>query len=166
VSRNDGDATAITAETLRPRRSTAVWLLIGSSAFVAIGVWMASEEGWIGYAIAAFFALCAAVAAVQLVPGASSLRIDREGFTCRSLFRSWSVRWDEVDHFFVVALRQGGVRVHQMVGWNYLVASGSRGRRLSSALAGCEGALPDTYGMKAAALADHLNRCLARSREA
>jgi hypothetical protein len=103
-------------------------------------------------------------AVVQLLPGASNLRIDRDGFTCRSLFRSWSVRWDEVDHFFVVSLRQSGLRVHQMVGWNHLVAGGSRGRRLSSALAGCEGALPDTCGMKAAALADHLNRCLERSR--
>lgn len=113
LSRHEDDARTITAETLRPRRSTAVWLLLGSLAFVAIGIWMGSEEGWIGHAIAAFFGLCAAVAAVQLLPGASSLRIDRDGFTCRSLFRSWSVRWDEVE---------------------------------------------------AAALADHLNRCLERSR--
>ena len=167
VSRNDGDAAAITPETLRPRRSSAVWLLLGSSAFVAIGVWMGSEEGWIGYAIAAFFGLCAAVGLVQLLPGASSLRIDRDGLTCRSLYSRFVVRWDEVDRFFVVALRQGGFRVHQLVGWNYLAGRGppGRGRRLSSALAGCEGALPDTYGVEAAELADRLNRWLERSRE-
>ena len=166
VSRNDRDATAIAPETLRPRRSSAVWLFLGSSVFVAIGLWMGSEEGWIGYAIAAFFGLCAAVGLVQLLPGSSSLRIDRDGLTCRSLYRRFSVRWDEVDRFFVVTLRQGGFRVHAMVGWNYLPGRGppGRGRRLSSALAGCEGALPDTYGVKAAELADRLNGCLERSR--
>ena len=166
VSSNDGGATGITPETLRPRRSSAVWLLLGSSVFVAIGLWMGSEEGWIGYAIAAFFGTCAAVGLVQLLPGASSLRIDCDGLTCRSLYSRFAVRWDEVDRFFVVALRQGGFRVHEVVGWNYLAGRGppGRGRRLSFALTGCEGALPDTYGVKPAELADRLNGLLERSR--
>jgi hypothetical protein len=159
-----GGVTRIATRTLRPKRSSAVWLLLGSSAFVAIGVWMGSEEGWIGYATAAFFGLCALVAAIQLIPGASSLRIDGDGLTCRSLFRSWTVRWDEIDRFFVVAIRQGGFRVHELVGWDYVAGAVRRGGRLSSALAGCEGACPDTYGMTASELADRLNRCLEQSR--
>jgi hypothetical protein len=161
-----GGTTRITPQTLYPKRSSAVWLLLVSSAFVAIGVWMGREEGWIGYAIAVFFAVCAAVAVVQLLPGASSLTIDGDGLTCRSLFRRWAVRWGDIDRFHVVVIRHGGLRVHQLVGWNYLSGRGpgGRGPRISSALAGCEGALPETYGMKAAELADFLNRQLDVSR--
>ncbi|HEU5058858.1 MAG TPA: hypothetical protein VFU21_20130 [Kofleriaceae bacterium] len=166
MSEHDGGAARITPQTLYPKRSTTAWLLLGSSAFVVVGVWMGREEGWIGYACAAFFGLCAAVAIVHLVPGASSLSIDGDGLSCRSLFRRWSVRWDDIDRFYPVAIRQGGVRVHQMVGWDYLPGRGppGRGRRLSSAIAGCEGALPDTYGMTAQELADLLNRLLDESR--
>jgi hypothetical protein len=166
VTEGAGERPAVAIETLRPRMSSAVWLLLGSLAFVAIGIWMGRDEGWIGYACAAFFALCGLVAVVSLIPGANSLRIDDDGLTCRSLFRRWSVRWGEIDRFFVVETRQGMFRVRDLVGWNYLPGpgTGGRGRWLSAALAGCEGALPDTYGMKAAELADHLNRCLARSR--
>ena len=36
---------------------------------------------------------------------------------------------------------------------------------MSSAIAGCEGALPSTYGKKAEELAESLNRCLAQFHE-
>lgn len=148
--------------TLRPKRSSAVWLLLGCSLFVAGGVWMGRSEGWIGYLCAAFFALGIPVALVQLLPGSTFLRVSEDGFTFCSLFRSTTYGWHVIDEFTVVEMKQGGLTVHKMVGFNF-VASYDRpriGRRLSRSIAGCEASLPNTYGMKAEELAVFLDTCL------
>jgi hypothetical protein len=152
-------AESLGTQILYPKKSSAVWLLLGCSAFVAAGVWMGNKEGWMGYAAAAFFALGIPVALLQLLPGSSYLQIDDTGLTFSSLFRKTSVRWSDVDEFFVVTLRQSGLSVLKMVGFNY-VSSYDRlriGRRFAAAIAKCEGALPDTYGKGAEELAVLLN---------
>ena len=56
---------------------------------------------------------------------------------------------------------------HKMVAFNF-VHSYDRSRiggQISTAIAGCEGALPNTYGRKAEELAESLNRCLAQFHE-
>src|SRR5262245_44959917 len=92
--------------TLYPKKSSAVWLLLASSAFVVVGIWMGNSKEWIGYAGAAFFALGIPVALIQLLPGSSYLRIDDTCLTFSSLFRKTSVPWSVVDEFFVVTLKQ------------------------------------------------------------
>jgi hypothetical protein len=64
-----------------------------------------------------------------------------------------------IDGFAVVSIRQGHVK---MVGFNYVATYGRShlGRRISRVIGGCEGGLPDTYGMTAAELATILNVCL------
>jgi hypothetical protein len=150
--------------TLYPKRSSAVWLFLGCTAFVAIGIWMGMTESKIGFLVAAFFSLGLPVAVVQLLPGSTYLRVDHSGFTFCNLFRRTTVPWAVVDEFFVVTLKQTGMKVHEMVGFNFVESydKAKLGRRIASVIGKCEGALPDTYGKKADDLASFMNDCLAK----
>ena len=147
--------------TLYPRKTTALGLVVVSAGFVVAGVWMIRAGIWLGLLPAGFFGLGVLVGLVQLVPGSSYLRIDQAGFTFCSLFRKKSIPWSVVGEFFLVTIRQGGTDIRTMVAWNFspLYEGARQGRRLSQAIAGCEGALPDTYGKTPEELVDLLNEC-------
>src|SRR5262249_8429810 len=87
------------------------------------------------------------------------------GVTCSSLFQKYSLAWSDIDEFFVVAMRHQGLTVHEMVGFNFVPTyDRARAARALAKIAGrCEGSFPDTYGKKAAELADILT---ARLRDA
>jgi hypothetical protein len=147
--------------TLRACRIKAVGLLSGSAAFVAGGIWMFTAGHWVGVLIAGFFGLGVLVALVQLLPGSSYLRVDETGFTHCTFFRERFVPWSAVDEFFVLTIGKGFGR-HKMVGLNFRPTYEGlpTGRRLSRAIVGCDGGLPDTYGKSAEELAVFLDTCL------
>lgn len=152
---------------LRPKKSTAMWLLLCCSVFVVCGVWIAIEKSWIGYLCAGFFAMGIPVAVIQMIPGSTSLEIVDEGLSITNLFRVTMLPWHDVDHFFVVSLKQSGMTVSKRVGFNYLPSDNHYhvSRQVATAIAGCEGTLPDTYGVPAEELAAILNQCLAEFRK-
>jgi hypothetical protein len=90
------------------------------------------------------------VFALQFHPKAAYLHLAADGFTICSLFRAHTVRWAQVREFAVIR-----VGPNRMVGWNYTpdYPGSGRARAVSKLLAGCEAALPDTYGMKPQELA-------------
>jgi hypothetical protein len=95
------------------------------------------------------------------------LTLTPEGFTMCNLFRKTTIPWDVVDEFFVVTMKQHGLTVRHLVGFNY-VASYDRsriGRSIAKAMTPCEAALPDTYGKKPQELANILNSCIQIVRE-
>lgn len=147
---------------LNSKMSSVAWVLVICAIFVAIGIWMGDSEGWIGYAIAGLFGLGVLVGIVQLLPGSSFLELDDNGMTVCCLFRKHYIPWPTVDGFFVIGVSNHGITVHKLVGMNYN-ASFDRSRlarRFATAIGGCEGALPDTYGCTAEELADKLNAYL------
>ncbi len=150
-----------------PKKSSAIWLLIGGIAFTAIGIWMGSSKGWIGYLIASFFSLCIPIAVIQLIPGSTFLKLDSNGFTICNLFRKTFVPWSAVQEFFVITMRQTGVNVHEMVGFNFIPSydKAKIARNIAYAIGEAEGGLPDTYGRKAGELAEIMNSWLIRDRE-
>ena len=103
-----------------PKKSSAVWLLLVCGIFVAGGMWMAQEEGWIGYLCAGFFALGIPIAIVQLIPGSTYLRITEDGLSFANMFRVTTIPWTVIDRFFVVALKQTGMTVRKMVAFNFV----------------------------------------------
>jgi hypothetical protein len=141
-------------ERLRASKTKMMLLVVGSSAFVSIGVWMADRGPLIGYAIIVFFGLCGLVGAVGLLPGSSYLELSPDGFLICSLYRKWFVRWVDVEEFIPIR-----IQLNAMVGWNYspIYQGGAIGRTVSAALSGVEAALPDTYGMNASELAQLMN---------
>lgn len=104
---------------LFPKKSK--FLVAGSTLFVGIGVWMVftgdTHAVWLRYTGLAFFWLAAVAALVQLFGEGSFLRLDEVGFTLRHVFRSTSLKWGDIDKFFVVQIGRG-FRAHPMVAWN------------------------------------------------
>jgi hypothetical protein len=144
---------------LRPSKRSTLGLLLGCSIFVGAGVWMATIGKPIGWIAVIFFGLGVVVALVQLIPNASYLVITQKGFEIGSLFRSHTYSWHEVT-FFAVATTY----YHGMVVFNFSASyeKAKVARNVAKAIAGYEGALPGTYGMKADQLADLLNEWKAR----
>ncbi len=152
----------------RPNKSSALWLLLGSSLFVAGGLWIAQEQGWMGYVCAGFFALCIPIAIVQLLPGSTWLQLNQDGITFANLFRVSHFPWNVFDDFFVVSMSPIKLAAHKLVAFDF-VPSYDRTqllRRANSMIANCEGALPSTYGKSAEELVDILNECLTRFKQA
>lgn len=116
---------------------------------------MSSSAKVIAWLSVGFFALCAVVFALQLVPGASYLRITDEGFVFCSLFRkSPLVPWREVSEFRVASVPPSS---HKLVVYDLNNALRPAIRSVNRALVGASDGLPDTYGLKPQELADLLN---------
>lgn len=116
-----------------------------------------------GYTCAIFFGICAVVFALQMLPMSSYLRLTQEGFTYCSLFRRHTFRWSDVTSFSVVRVGR-----NDMVTWDVAprYKKQSLARAVARGIADVEGALPDTYGMKASALAALMDTLRLRHRQA
>lgn len=135
---------------LRASRRKRFGLLLLFLVFVGTGFWMLGDDGR-GWFVIVFFGVGAVVAVVELVwPG----RLELTPTEMRSirLARSATYEWDRCGAFST--WEPGG---NPMVVFDYDGWAGSRAAKISRRLSGHGGALPDTYGMKAADLADLLN---------
>lgn len=147
--------TAPFPQILRSGRVRSILLLVLSLTLAAGGCLMISNGKAAGWLVLGVFVLAASVFALQLLPGASYLELMPEGFTVCTLYRKKSFAWHEVDTFFVTV-----IGLNRMVGWNFTASSMNAGTKVgavSKSISGCEAALPETYGMKPAALAALLN---------
>lgn len=125
-----------------------VMLIWGASA-------VAARHPALAWGVGSVFALCALVSLVALVPGGNQLRLDAAGLEVRTLFRCQRWAWRDLRRFGTTR-----VGVHTVVGLDFAdhVHRGARMRRINRGLTGYHGALPDSYGMRADALARHLER--------
>lgn len=142
-------------QTLRSGRVRSILLLVLSLTLAAGGCLMIANGRPAGWFVLGVFILAASIFGLQLLPGASYLELTHEGFTVSTLYRKKSFAWHEVDSFVVVM-----IGLNRMVGWNFTTNSTNAGTKMgtvSKSLSGCEAALPETYGMKPAALAALLN---------
>jgi hypothetical protein len=148
---------------LAPTRWKHALLLVASLGFVAMGVFLLGRDNaFIAWGCIGFFGLGAFVFAINLLPGASGLRLEDSGFVVRSLFRSHRTAWKDVAGF-----RPARIGGRVVVGFDDApgaAARGSRMRAINSALAGVEGALPDNDGLGGSELADLLNGLLSAHR--
>ncbi len=139
---------------LTPSRTKWLLIALGSAVFTASGIWMVATKADKGWFVLIFFALCLAVSAIMLLPGAGGLVLDAEGFKVTSLFRSYFVRWQDVTGFEPISIPY--VR-RRMVGYDMSSIESTIGA-LNTALAGRNAALPDTYGFSVDELADLMQR--------
>ena len=155
-----------------------VLLMAGSAAFVAAGIWIIGKPGtpfdrFMGWSGLVFFGLCFLVAVIQILPGASFLRLEAEGFTVCSMWRTTFYRWSDIESFGVAEFTIAAPvpTRHRMVGFNfspsYPRAAKSPGlKRFNRSLTGYEAALPDNYGWKHDMLAARLNQWREEARRA
>jgi len=140
-------------ETVRcaPSSKKIFLLLLGSLAFVIIGIGAIFDGDKIGWLCVGFFGLCFLVAAMQLLPGCSYLILSPEGFEYCSLYRKFSYNWHEIRELGVT-----NISGNEMVCINFSddYDNAKLGRKISTGLTGVEGSLPDTYGFSAFELAE------------
>lgn len=136
------------------RPSPRKWLVVLgiATAFAAVGATMVRDGDAGGWAVTIFFAVCAGVALLVLLPASTYLEIRHDGFESSRLFRRRRLGWSEVGPFSAVSIGS-----HPMVVFDRLGAGTPRLGRLNSAIAGANDALPDTYGKDAGELAALMN---------
>lgn len=87
---------------------------------------------------------------VQMIPNASYLKINENGFECKTLFRSEFVKWEDVEIFFPTTISR-----KTMVAWRYKEKPKAKSHfRISNA----DSALPENYGLYVDELAELLNK--------
>lgn len=157
---DDASSNASSTLLLRPRRAKWLLMLIASLALTVAGISMIRGGETKGWFVVAVFALSTLVSGAMLLPGSAYLRLTPDGFEMRSLYRHSRTRWVDVTGF-----RAGRIGLNKMVMFDYAPSytRSARARAVASALAGTEGALPDTYGHSAEALATLLNDWRARA---
>ena len=122
---------------------------------------------WMGYLCSAFFALGIPVAIINMLPGASQLEINDEGFTITIFFRKEFIPWLVLDKFHIVDVTPMSWLKTKKVGFDWLHPDeqASRGQKFAKFLGGAEGILPDNYGKKAEELLEIMNTYLAKAKK-
>lgn len=140
-------------------RTKAVLLLLGSIAFVAIGWWMKEQKPLIGWLCVLFFSLGVPAALVMFLPGVMYLRLDHDGFEMSSIGRKNKIRWQDVESFKIASIRGA-----KMIAINYRPSFTDQkmARAVAGALAGMEGAIPNSYNVSLGELERVLNQWLER----
>ncbi len=123
-------------------RWKALALLLGSMAFVALGVWMTSERPVIGWLCAGFFALGIPAAILMLLPNQVYLKLDPEGFEMGSPFRKSRTRWRDVEGFELTAVK--GAKMIAII-YRADYTEQSLLRKASAVMAGIEGGIANSY---------------------
>lgn len=147
---------------LYPSRLKLVGLLMVCAVFVGIGVAaLGNHSPFVGWMCSLVFGVAFVVFLVQLLPGASYLRLTDEGFEFCAIFRkSPLIPWGDVSEFRVAKLPPAGNR---MVVFDWKTRPQGRVRKINRTLAGATDGLPDNYGMKHQALADLMNERRSRA---
>jgi hypothetical protein len=133
-------------------RSRKKWLLLLaiSTALAFGGALMIRDGPAQGWFVLVFFAAGALISAVMLLPGASALVLDHDGFEINSLFRRSRTRWQDTSGFVADHVPRAPQR---FVLYDDARISTWRSSKIAVALAGHNGMLPDTFGLSADDLA-------------
>lgn len=146
---------------LKPDRMRWLLIFLICAGFVAIAIWLGPErEPLLFYGAGGFFLLCALVAAPLMFGVGSSLTLDRNGFSCRTLFRTFRREWKHCSAFHPVST---GLR--KFVGFSTPQDETDHPRLAAAnrAAIGASGMLPDTFGLSADDLCDLMNAYRSRA---
>jgi hypothetical protein len=152
---NDDDEPLPEVMELRPDRLKWVVIFLLAMGFVSIAIWLGQDMNALTrWGSGGFFALCGLIAVPQMIGVGARLRLDAEGFTCSTLFRSFRRTWAECSVFAPVR-----IGLTSMVGFSTQTdeARHPGGAAVARSLTGHSGALPDTFGMSADDLSDLMN---------
>jgi hypothetical protein len=123
-------------------KKKALMLLLGSAVFVALGVWLRSEDPFLGWFTIVCFGLGLSVSLTMFVPNTIYLSLDEEGFELSSPIKKYRIRWSDVEGFELARIQ--GVKmiaIHYRGGYEdqrFL-------RTASTALTGLEGGIANNY---------------------
>src|SRR5438552_18174323 len=88
---------------LRTSPSMMLVVLVGSGGFLVLSLGMLSEHPFVAWPCMGFCGLGVLVSLISLIPGSSSLRLCRTGFTIKKCFIPWRYHWQDVTIFEVMS---------------------------------------------------------------
>jgi hypothetical protein len=140
---------------LKPKRLKTIGLLLICILFVIAGIFLIEKNSFRAWLGIIFFSLCMVLFVIQLIPNSSHLKLTKNGFEIRSLFKSNYTKWSDVEVF-----KTGYVGQNKMVMFDFSKEHKKHniGKKIAKFLASNEGSLPNTYGMKATDLAELMNK--------
>jgi hypothetical protein len=140
--------------TLYPSRKKWLLLLLGGGLFTYGGYSMVSSaEPW-GWSVLIFFAAGMIISIVMLLPGASGVTLDADGFQVTSLYRRHRSRWRNVTSFVPVSIPYSR---QKLVAFDDATITGGIAQ-MSVDISGHNAALPDSYGFSVDDLAALMTR--------
>ena len=95
-----------------------------------------------------------------MLPGAASLKLDREGFEVINLFRRHRTQWKDVGDFSIAAIPPSNI---VLVVYDDATVENNKIAQFSIKLTGRNAALNDTYGLAAEDLAQAMTQWRARA---
>lgn len=146
---------------LKPDRLRWLLVFLISAGFVTIAIWLGpAKDPLLFWGGGGFFLLCGLIAAPLMFGVGSNLALDHDGFTCRTLFRTFRRKWRDCSAFYPVS-----VGFRKFVGFTTQQDEAAHPRLATAnhAMIGASGMLPDTFGLSADGLSDLLNRFRARA---
>jgi hypothetical protein len=135
---------------LRSKRSKYLRSLVSSGVFLVLSIKLFIMSGTFIWLLPAMIFLLAGIASlIPLLPNQSYLKVDNLGLTIRSMFKTISIGWSEVENFYsekknrrdIVSFRLNEKKIN-FLNLENIYTKNER--------------LPDNYGMNAAELADLL----------
>jgi hypothetical protein len=152
---------------LRPRNLKTIGLLLISFTLVLGGVILIDESPLISWFCISFFGIGVIVFTLELIPNSNYLKLTKDGFEIRSLYKSNFTKWNDINSFKAGVLKIPVYNVlgtffnkkKKMVFFDYKETHRKNKitKSLSKSLSGSQAALPDLYGMKADELAKLMN---------
>lgn len=147
---------------LTGNKKQAVLLLLASLALVAVSVVSVLNGKMFGWAGIVFFGLGIPFAIYMLTPNAIRMQIDKNGIEMKTLFKPMKLAWSDVNGFYVAQARTGLSRT-KMIGIEFSESyKNIRAARVSSALIGAEGGLPNQFNRSPEEICELLNEAKQR----
>lgn len=145
---------------LKAGKSRLLAITFGNLASAGIGFWLYQRDhSSTGLVLGGICSLVAVATALQLLPGASELVLDSEGFSIKAMFRKQRYLWADVTGFTV-----GKIGLNSMVMFDLTEEFKKRSAAEKAAaefmknINGHEAALPANYGMTPQDLSQLMNR--------
>lgn len=132
--------------TLYPSQLRSLFMVLLCVIFTGLGIMITRDGSATGYLISGFFGVGSIILITNLNLKASYLRLEEDGFTFCSLFRTHHIRWIDVAGFGVAKIRS-----RNMVMWNFGQTYQGKGglRSVNQVICGFDAGLPNNYGKSA-----------------
>lgn len=155
-------------------RAKAVMLLIGCTTFVLLGL-VAIIKGeddllTMGLPAALIFGLGALIALLQITRP-PVMTLDMEGVRVKTIFKTWTIRWDQVEEFFVYKSKHVNqaagyaMGTTEMAAFNWTAPVAAQKRKVLSGKRAADGGFGPGWSLAANDLVSVLNSAKARALE-
>jgi hypothetical protein len=139
--------------TLYPSFKEFAKFIAWGATFTGISVFFSLGGDKVMMVCLAFFGVATLVFVIMILPGASAVCLNENGFDLTYFYRTKTFRWSEVDDFSIVTFRRRSVVEFNAAALRHTVIG-----KIDAALGHRNWTLPSTYGLSADDLAELMTR--------